>query len=306
MTKNLHSDITILRQAMLFSLTRRVWSNRQQADKVHIQTTGDKKKLNLTKQLLNSPELDAINEHLNEVYKWSLNRAMPSTTIRRGIYFVKQTMISEFEARLIAAQRKLRDVLVPAFIRTYPLCVLAMRQPAAEGGLGDLFEETDYPSIEELSKPDVFSIEWSWLALSVPDELPEEVREREVKKLRDSFKQAQEEIRWALREAFKQLVDHAVERLTPGPDGKVKEFRNSLVTNFEDFFDTFHARDLMDDAELQQVVAQAREIVRGLPDPKKLRQQADLQYDTAKSFAKVGKVLDTMVATKPTRLFDLE
>jgi len=300
------SDITILRQAMLFSLTRRVWSNRQQADSDRVQTTGDKDKLNLTKKLLNSPELNAINEHLNEVYKWCLNRAMPSTTIRRGIYFVKQTMIAEFEARLQAAQRKLRDELVPTFINTYPLCCLEMRKPAAEGGLGDLFDAGDYPSVEELSKPDMFSIEWSWLALSVPDELPEEVREREVKKLQDSFKTAQEEIKWALRAAFKQLIDHAVERLTPDANGKPKEFRNSLVTNFENFFDTFHARDLMDDAELQQLVNQARSIVINLPDPKKLRQQADLQYETAKAFVNVGKVLDTLVATKPTRLFDLE
>jgi hypothetical protein len=39
------------------------------------------------------------------------------------------------------------------------------------------------------------------------DDLPEEIRTRENQKLRESFEQAQEEIRYALRAGFKDLVD---------------------------------------------------------------------------------------------------
>jgi hypothetical protein len=300
----LQPEAAILRQAMLFSLTRHAWSNRREGDKTAIETTADKKNLNMTKRLLNCKELDAVNEHLNAIYEWCFSHAMQSRT-RKGIYFVKRDMIPEFEARLAEANRKLREDLVPALVAAYPAARESMRLPAENGGLGDLFKESDYPTAAELAKS--FYVEWSWLALSVPNELPEEVRQREVAKLRESMEAAQQEVVYALRVGFKKLVDHAVERLTPNPDGSVKVLRESTLTgNFEQFFEAFHARDLMGDSELSALVDQARAIVKDMPDSEKLRKRRSLLSSTAASFKKVGDVLDTLIINTPIRKFDLE
>jgi hypothetical protein len=299
-------SITLLREAMLFSLTLHQWGNRHKADAEHLlNTTGDKKKFNLTKRLVTSPELNAITQHLDDVYKWCGDRSMQAVTIRKGLYFVKRDMIPEFERHLTAAVRKLRDELVPAFVSTYPTQRDAMNKAADAGGLGDAWNAKDYPKPEELASPSTFAIEWSWLALSVPEELPEEVRVREIAKLQKSFEEAQQEIRYALRAGFKKLIDHAVERLTPGEDGRPKRlYAEAMVTNFQEFFDTFNARDLMGDHELRELVERARDIIKGT-DTDDLHEQASVRMDTALAFAKVGEVVDELVKAVPSRRFDL-
>ena len=292
----------LLRSAMLFSLTRRAWGNRSQGDKGCITTTADKGKLNMTKRLLSCPELQAINDHLNSIYMWCLERSMQSSAVRKGIYFVKRDMIPEFEAKLLAAVTHLNNVLIPELVAAYPDAKESMKLPAENGGLGDLFVESDYPSVEELR--DSFAIDWSWLALSVPEELPDEVRTREIAKLRESFEVAQEEVKYALRESFRQVVAHAVERLTPKVDGTPKVFRESTI-NFEEFFETFHAKSMVDDAELMALVDQARAIIHNI-DIKQLRNQPRLQEQTAMEFAQVAKVMDTLIIDKPTRRFKLD
>jgi hypothetical protein len=294
---------SVLRNAMLFSLTRRAWSNHIRADKAKVETTADKKNLNLTKRLLNSPELDKVTDHLNETYDWCLARAMPSTALRRGIYLVKRDMVAAFEAYLTAAERRLKDELIPAFLGTYDECQLEMAMAKEQGGLGDLYDEKDYPTKDEI--PGMFGIEWAWLALSVPNELPEEVRARETTKLRESYSRAQEEIVAALRTGFKQLVDHAVERLTPDADGKQKILRGTFVSNFQAFFETFNARDLMDDRELAAVVEQARQIL-GSTDVETLRKEVKVREELAARFSEVLPVLDNLVTTRPGRRFALD
>ncbi len=299
-----HMQLQVLRNATLFSLTRHTRSNRRQAGKNRMQTDGNKQRLNVTKQLLVSQELDAINDHLNEIYTWCLDRAMPSSDARRGIYFVRRTMVEEFEARLDIAQSVLKTDLVPAFLTTYDQCREKMKRPAPDG-LGDLYVETDYPTQEVLA--DAFSIEWSWLSLSVPDELPSEVRERESEKLRRSFEEAQEEIRYALRAGFKEMVQHAVDRLSIKPGEKPKVFRSTLVSNFKQFFDTFQAKNLMDDTELAQLVQEAQNVVAGLPkNVDELREIPSIRASAAASFAELNDSLGSLVIEKPSRKFDFE
>jgi hypothetical protein len=293
----------ILRNAMLFSLTRHVWTNRRQADKTKVSTTADKTKLNLTKQLLSSPELDAITEHLAQIYDWCKNHAVTGT--RKGMYFVKRDLISEFESRLLAAQTKLHNELIPAFAATYDESKVEMQLDETRGGLGDLYRESDYPLASEL--PGLFSIEWSWLALSVPDELPEEVRQRENVKLRESFERAQEDIRYALRAGFKKLIEHAQDRLTLRDGEKPKKFYDSTITNITDFFETFNARNILGDAELEAVVKKARAVVAGLPESiEDLKNTGSLRDAAASQFAEVAKSLNSLVIDKPRRQFNDE
>lgn len=358
------SDLQVLRNAMLFSLTTHRFSNRRSADRALVQTTGDKRKLNVTKALLVSPDLDKVNDLLNETYAWCFERAMQSSAVRRGIYFVKRNMVVEFEAKLAEANAKLNgeNGLVAKFLATYETYKERMKLPAAPvspvagdqvtvaeglvtfsgtvvrqddkglylldfptdqawpsrltyaasefvGGLGNLYKESDYPTVDVLRE--MFSLEHSWLALSVPDELPEEVRERETKKLRESFESAQEEIRYALRAGFKEMVAHAIERLTVKDGEKPKVFRETLVTNFRAFFDTFNARNLMEDSELESLVNQAKAVVNGLPRDASeaadaLRSSPDIRATTVTQFAALNAQLDTLVIDKPIRRFDLD
>jgi hypothetical protein len=365
--------VEVLRNATLFSLTRSSWSNYRKADRSKVSIQGYStdldgattsvsdaatKRVNVTKKLVESEQLDNVRKYMNEVYDWCLKHCMPSTAIRKGIYFVKNNQVPVFEEKLTHALDELRSTILPSFLEPNPNAVLedgspdvarrtfspyelakeAAKKPTVEGGLGELYDEDDYPTVEELRK--AFNLRWSWLQLSVPDELPEEVRVREVSKLKASFLEAQEEIKLALRAGFKDLVSHAIERLTPGPDGKRKVFCESTFTKFNEFFETFNARNLMEDAELEAVVEQAKEIMKGLPSVDDLRsaesrrlaslikqnekkgnmvkvaelqkqlveqEKADAQVleSTVAQFAKVDEVLAPLVLT-PTRRFNFE
>jgi len=277
------TGVAVLRNATLFGLTRCAWGNYRKADRSKVTVSGHAtdgsaatnesvgNRVNVTKKLIESPELDAVHEHMNKVYVWCKDRSMSSTAIckGKGIYFVKNDQVEIFEQTLTEARRVLHEEVVPAFLETYEQYKQAAKKPAAEGGLGDLYNEADYPSVEDLRKS--FDLKWSWMQLSVPDELPDEIREREVQKLKDSFLEAQEEIKLALREGFKDLVAHAIDRLTPDADGKRKVFCESTFTKFTEFFETFSARNLMEDAELEAVVDQAKKIISGLSGVDDLR-----------------------------------
>lgn len=295
------TDIKILRNAMLFSLTIRAWSNRCQADDSKITAECDKSKLNTTKKLIESEALQAIMQHTNMVYNWCLARSMQSS-IRRGVYFVKRDMVQTFEDFLSESQRLLDEKFVPALLAEYAQCKANAQKPASEGGLGELYCEEDYPTPEDLRRS--FCFEWSWMSLSVPNELPEEVRQRECDKLRESFQNAQTEVVYALREGFKKIVDNAANLLTAPKNGKQRIFGKATVQTFEKFFDTFEARNLMDDAELKQLVNQARATVKGI----KLDQikNGDVRADIAQQFNAVSNAMDKLLVDRPGRKFQFD
>lgn len=313
-----NNDLKVLQNAVLFSLTRRAWSNRKQVEKAKLPPELRSNKTNTTKELLISPELDAISKHLNTAYAWSLARSMSprasdgdadggNGALRKGIYFVRRTELANFETFLSEANAKLTGELIPAFLATYDDRREAMRRPIADGGLGDLFDARDYPKGEALRS--MFGIQWTWLALGVPDDLPAVIRERENEKLRASFVEAQEQITLALRGGFRELIDHAVERLTVAPGEKPKIFRDSLVENFKEFFETFNARNMMEDNDLEKLVNQAKTVIGSLGNDTKtaaeaLRNSPDMREETIAKFAQLNATLDTMVIEKPARRFN--
>jgi hypothetical protein len=319
-SKSAKTDIQILRNAMLFSLTRHAWSNRckvgndrLKTDEVDelgaVSTRKVTKRVNATKQLIMCEAYENITNHLNEVYSWCLGRSMMATGISRGVYFVRRDMAEAFEEKLEAANTRLREELVPTFIAQYEKSKEDAKRPVNDsepekGGLGSLYNEGDYPTTELLRAS--FGMEHSWFALSVPDELPEEIRSRENQKLKDQFANAQTEILYALREGFKGLVEHAIERLHVKAGEKPKIFRaDGMVEGFMEFFETFGARNLMDDAQLEEVVAQAKDIVQQFaPNIQNVKTSISLRNGVAEQLTGLAITLDALIKDKPSRKFD--
>lgn len=83
-------------------------------------------------------------------------------------------------------------------------------------------------------------------------------------------------------------------------EGKPKKFNSTLVDNMNDFLKVFDARNLADDAELADLVSQARSLL-GDSDTKKIKKDGDLRADIAAGFSAIKAQLDTMVVEKQTR-----
>jgi len=296
---------------MLFSLSVRKWGNRTVISRdakqgmIKVEEVPDEQKqkelidaLRVTKKLLVSDKLEAVNKTLDEAQAWCISRAMIST-IRKGVYLVKRSMIEEFENKLEQVNKMVQKEMLPAFFEEYDIC-----KEAAKKKLGPLFNADDYPTVDELRQS--YRLEWNWFGLSVPNTLPEEIRERECKKLKETYEKAMIEVRIALREGLKKLIAHAVERLEVKSGTEVKIFRDkSMLKNFNEFFDTFNARDMTNDVELAKVMQEARKIVDKF-DADAVRENVEVRNEIANKFDEVNKKLDGMLTDKPSRRFQFD
>ncbi len=69
---------------------------------------------------------------------------------------------------------------------------------------------------------------------------------------------------------FGKLVSHLTERLSGSDDGKPKVFRDSAVENLSEFFTRFRQLNVGNNAQLDELVAQAQRVIRGV-EPQQLR-----------------------------------
>lgn len=266
-------------------------------------------KTSSTKELIDCPELDALNDYVNKVKDQMIGKlrgmANPSF-IARGIYCLRKDLVTQAESLLIDAERKIRNQLSPAFEAAYDAAVeKAGSLPPNKGGLGPIFDPADYPTAAEAAAR--FSLEWSYLQMGVPDDLPAELRQQKEAEFTSKLQNAAEEIQNALRVSFTELVQHATEKLTVAPGEKPKVFRDTLISNIDDFISSFSNRSMGDQA-LADLVDKARAIIRPngeLIDPDKLRKFANVRDNIQNQFAQVQTALDSMIVERKGRKIDL-
>jgi hypothetical protein len=96
------------------------------------------------------------------------------------------------------------------------------------------------------------------------------------------------------------LVAHLTERLSGTEDGKPKIFRDTAVENLTEFFDRFRQLNVRSNDQLDQLVAEAQGIVRGV-EPQELRHSAPLRQQVATELSRVQSVLDGLLVDRPRR-----
>lgn len=167
--------------------------------------------------------------------------------------------------------------------------------------LGSLFDENDYP--QEIRRK--FNFNWRFFLMEAPGKnslLSPELVAREQEKFLETMKEARELAVEALRVEFGQLVKNACEKLAPAKEGEKKIFRNSLVRNFGEFFETFKERNCFGDEELERLVEEARKVISGV-EAEDLRQDEGLKQTIARGMGKIGEEL--VAIAKPGRKLDL-
>lgn len=286
-----------LKQTCCLTLKICAWGNRRKGNIDTITTDADKSRLGLSKKLIESEEYDAIRTYLGDTRKWITSRTMPFLGFKGGIYLSKAEAVPMVETELPRRQAHLATLV------TALRAVWAEKVDDSAKQLAGQFNEKDYPTADQLDE--LFSIEWNWVAFTVPEGLPPELRAVEAAKLEAKFEEAGEEILQALRAGFAELLDHAVERLRVEPGGKPKVFRDTLVSNVTDFLDTFSARNLMNDTQLEALVTRARELVSGV-SAQGLRESEALRARTVERFAEIREAVGAMITERPARSFALD
>lgn len=121
-------------------------------------------------------------------------------------------------------------------------------------------------------------------------------RQRIAAKFDEAVKLAEQ----AFTAEFSSLVSHLVERLTPGPDGGRKVFRDSALTHLSEFVARFRELDVGSNPELEQMVDTARKAI-GNIDPAAVRDSDALRRQVAGQLSTVAAHLDQLLVDQPRR-----
>jgi hypothetical protein len=171
-------------------------------------------------------------------------------------------------------------------------------QADAQRRLGRLFNPTDYP-------PEIrglFGVDWDFPSVEPPGyllRLNPEIYQQEQERITRRFEEAVQLAEQAFIGELAKLVSHLTERLS-GPEGERKVFRDSAIGNLTEFFERFRQLNVRSNAQLDELVEQAQQVVRGV-GPQELRDDVGLRQHVATQLASVQAALDGMLVDRPRR-----
>jgi len=210
-----------------------------------------------------------------------------------GIRLIRQDQIETFNAQIESLKDEL-GVAVRQLDEHF-----ADLKAAARDRLGSLYNPADYPA----SLLGLFQVAWDYPALEPPEylqQLSPDIYRQECERVSARFDAAVQLAEQAFIEELQDLVSHLTERLTGQADSKPKVFRDSAVTNLTEFFQRFRQLNVRSNDQLDALVAQCQQIVRGV-EPQALRDSQNVRQRVAQQLTQVENVLDTLLVDRPRR-----
>lgn len=285
-------------QAVLVQLSTGRFSARRKVDSLSgISTDADKDRLHLGAELLRSEELDRICQFDSESRRLVMARALPVSLFAAGVYVIPVASVSEVDD-LLSDRLSQRARLTSDFCAVYE-----SRAALGRLALGSLADASQYPSIDAVERQ--FRMSWGFFSLGAPGSVEgvrADIYSRERDRIASEFDSALAEARDALRAMCAGMVEHLIDRLQPGDNGKKKRFEASTVQKLQEFCSGFSARNLANDAELQAVVSQIRGALAGV-SAEDLRGSAWARRDVVGRLSEVKAALDGLLVDAPVRAF---
>jgi hypothetical protein len=174
-----------------------------------------------------------------------------------GIRLIQQAKVEEFNAKLVELRSELQEAVARLDDHYAEL------KAAARKRLGRLYASADYPACLE----GLFELEWDFPSVEPAEYLlniSPAIYEQESQRVASRFEEAVQLAEQAFLSEFARLVAHLTERLNNDVGVEQKVFRNSAVTNLVEFFQRFRQLSIGSSDQLDELVAQAQRIVRGV------------------------------------------
>jgi hypothetical protein len=210
-----------------------------------------------------------------------------------GIRLIRQDDVPTFTVQLTTLQAELAEA-VEALSNQYQELKSAARQR-----LGRLFNGADYPA----TLVGLFEASYDFPSVEPPDylrQLSPQLYAQEAERVAARFEEAVQLAEQAFTDELSKLVGHLTERLAGSEDGKPKVFRDSAIENLAEFFGRFRLLNVRSSQELDDLVAQAQQIVRNVR-PQQLRDDLTLRQQIATQLSAVESQIDGMLVNLPRR-----
>ena len=245
------------------------------------------------KKLLDSghPALRTVNQIRRQIVDYWKGMSLPYP--EPGVRLVRHNDLDQLAEMMEGRKQQLQVA-----VRELEIYYVEIKQQAAER-LGSLYCESDYP----LSFIGLFDVQWDFPNVEPPEylrRLQPEIYEQECSRIRSRFDEAVQLAEQAFVDELSGLVSHLSERMSGSEDGKPKVFRDSAIDNLHDFFDRFQRLNVSSSSELDELVARARGVFRGV-QPQSLRNDTSLRQQVATQLSGVQSVLDGLLVDRPRR-----
>jgi hypothetical protein len=237
------------------------------------------------------PRFKAVSSVRNRVRAFWTSISLPYP--EAGIRLVKQGTLETFQNQMTEFREELEEA-VECLDEQYETLKSAARER-----LGRLFSEIDYPP----SLAGLFAVSWDFPSVEPPSYLKQlnpELYEQESRRVQARFDDAVQMAEQAFIDELNRLVSHLTERLGGHEDGRPKVFRDTSVGNLREFFDRFRSLNVRSSEQLDSLVSQCQEIVRGV-QPQRLRDDAGLRQQISSQLSGVQSVLDGLLVDRPRR-----
>lgn len=280
----------LFEKGVLCAVSISTWSAKRKLRKdVQVDDT-DPNWVEAAKRLTNEESIELLWKIRNEVRNYLNSIALPFPV--RGMVFIPKDLVKKVDEWL-EKKKALFNSLVEEISK--PENYQQIKE-AGKKALGKNFREEDYPK----DLRDAYNFQWQWIVLDVPERLKKfdyYLYEREREKYLKQLEKAKEGMILALRQEFYNLVHRLVERLS----NPRNVFRDSLVNNFNNFFDLFESRNCFNDEKLKMLVSKARRLLNGV-QADDFRNDEVLREKIAKDFQKIEKVIDKNLLTRTRKV----
>ena len=282
----------MFREAALIQLTATCWQPDKKLPQSMLADVGNVDFLRGRKLLLPPDSVANIKATIGKARNYLRKVALPFPIT--GCMLVPKKLIPDIQEELHKLEWEYNSH-VQDFLYWYPQTVRD-----AKTLLGELFDECDYPTKERIQSR--FSFQWRYIVVgpSVSRVLPPSIYKEEVRKFQNLMEQARMDAIAALREEFVDLVSNLNDKLQGSGDGKPRRLREAAVENLKQFLDGFADRNLFEDEQLSELVAQCRGIISGT-NAGAIRTNSQVKENLHTQMTELLGGIDTLLEVVPRR-----
>jgi hypothetical protein len=281
---------TISSSAMLVNLSISVWTARKKDSKVSRELAVDKhantNSVSVHKRLLGDcPEHEAVQKFAGNARTDHYFRTMPWSDAGSCLRLLPTAMYFEYHKEMTGAQMEFYR-LVDEFVDSYRQSVYDARIK-----LGDLFNESEYPTVEALRTK--FKFEFTYIPLPEAGDFRLDIGQSTNSKLQQHYSEwYQAQLASAMGDIWKRLNEaliHMSERLDSSTDIK-KVFRDSLVSNVEEMAEIMQKCNVVNDPVMEEARQKLLRALKGVT-PDGLRKDVGLRRHTKSAIDEIIKNL---------------
>ena len=256
----------------------------------------DKNRLRISKKLYESPEVDAIAQHMKAATRYVENQSQPVETIKAGMHQIAAVNLLTVVRRLEQYARDL-EPLIADFKAAWPRLI-----ERAYEELGSLVEPKDFPAWDEVEKK--ISITWHVLTFSTPSQILGQINmdlcREEERKIAQHIDYAAEQLETAIAIGFQGVIDHLSERLQPGKDGRPRKISDSAVEKFNRLLASLLANNTTGNEKLASIGQQVEAIMNGAT-PEELSTNRNVRTTVLASLQRIGQEMGELTVTRTGR-----